>query len=257
MLNMQLGNGLPVLRPYKEHNNMSFNQSIFRNSFFFLALIPLFAVWGFWVTYFTRPPETYHTWEHVHGFAMFGWCAMLIAQSFLIRSNRRSIHRALGKLSFVLAPLVVISTLFLANYKLNFRQLNDEGLYIFGLQIFIIILFTYFYAMAMARRKQSDVHARWMICTAFTLLDPIFARIIAVNFYHAPFETGIIQWMTFSFIDVIVITLVIMDWKSSGRRDVFLPALVLLVLAQVAMLTVWDTAIWHAFASWFAGLPMT
>ena len=96
-----------------------------------------------------------------------------------------------------------------------------------------------------------------MICTAFTMLDPIFARIIAVNFYPVPFETGIIQWMTFSFIDVIVIILVIKDWKSNGRRDVFLPALVLLALAQLAMLTVWDTAPWKAFASWFAGLPLT
>ena len=230
---------------------MSFNQSIFRNSVFFLVLIPLFAVWGFWVTYFTRPPGTYNIWEHVHGLAMFGWCIMLVAQSFLIRSNRRPVHRALGKISFLLAPLIVISTLFLANYKLNVRQLNNEGLYIFGLQFFIIILFGYFYLMAMARRKQPDVHARWMICTAFTLLDPIFARIIV------PFETGVIQWMTFAFIDVIVIILVIKDWKSSGRRDVFLPALALLALAQIAMLTVWNTAPWKAFASWFAGLPLT
>ena len=111
--------------------------------------------------------------------------------------------------------------------------------------------------MAMIRRQRPDVHARWMICTAFTLLDPIFARIIAVNFYHVPFETGIIQWMTFTFIDAIVVILVIKDWKSGGRRDVFLPALALLAVAQIAMLTVWDTAPWKAFANWFAGLPIT
>ena len=236
---------------------MSFNQSIFRNSVFFLVLIPIFAVWGFWVTYFTRPPGSYNIWEHVHGLAMFAWCVMLVAQSFLIRTNRRSVHRALGKISFVLAPLIVISTIFLAHHKLNVRQLNNEGLYIFGLQFFIIILFAGFYTMAIVRRKQSDVHARWMICTAFTMLDPIFARIIAVNFYQVPFETGVFQWMTFAFIDVIVILLVIRDWKSSGRHDVFLPALALLVVAQTAMLTVWDTAIWKSFAGWFAGLPLT
>lgn len=236
---------------------MSFNQSIFRNSVFFLVLIPLFAVWGFWVTYFTRPTGSYNIWEHVHGMAMFAWCIMLVVQSFLIRTNHRSVHRALGKISFILAPLIVISTIYLANYKLNVRQLNNEGLYIFGLQFFIIIVFACFYTMAIARRKQSDVHARWMICTAFTMLDPIFARIIAVNFYQVPFETGVIQWMTFAFIDVIVILLVIKDWKSSGRRDVFLPALALLVVAQTAMLTVWDTVPWKAFAGWFAGLPLT
>ena len=107
---------------------MSFNQSIFRNSTFFLALIPLFAVWGFWVTYFTRPPGTYNIWEHVHGVAMFTWCIMLVSQSFLIRTNLRSVHRALGKISFILAPVIVISTVFLANYMLNVRLLNNEGL---------------------------------------------------------------------------------------------------------------------------------
>jgi hypothetical protein len=63
--------------------------------------------------------------------------------------------------------------------------------------------------------------------------------------------------MTFAFIDAIVVILVIKDWKSGGRRDVFLPALALLAVAQIAMLTVWDTAPWKAFANWFAGLPIT
>jgi hypothetical protein len=188
---------------------------------------------------------------------MFAWCGMLVAQSFLIRINQRSIHRTLGKLSYAVAPLVVMSTIFLANFKLNARELSDEGLYILGLQIFIVIVFTYFYAMGIKHRKRPDVHARWMICTAFTLLDPIFARIIMVNFYQVAIETGIVQWMTFTLTDVILITLVIKDWKSTGRRDVFLPALILMLVAQVAMLTVWDTAIWRSFASWFAALPLT
>lgn len=236
---------------------MSFNQSIFRNSVFFFTLIPLFAVWGFWVTYFTRPPETYYYWEHIHGFALFGWCVLLIAQSLLIRINRRSVHRALGKVSYLLAPLVVISTLLLANYKLNERQLNEEGLYIFGLQIFTIIAFSWFYVAAMLARKRPDVHARWMICTALTMLDPIFARIIGVNFYPVPLHMETIQLMTFGFVDLILIALILRDWTSSKRRDVFLPALGIFMVAQAAMLTAWETAPWKAFAGWFAGLPLT
>lgn len=236
---------------------MSFSQAIFRNSVFFLVLIPIFAVWGFWVTYFTRPAGSYYFWEHIHGVALFGWCIMLASQAFLIRGKRRQLHRALGKISWVLGPLVVISTVFLAHFRLNARQLNDEGIYVLGLQVFAVIPFAYFWLMAMKHRKQPDVHARWMICTAFTMLDPIFARIILVNFYPVPLETGVVQWMTFGLVDVVLITLVIRDWNSGGRRDVFLPALVLLVLAQVAMLTLWKTAPWQAFASWFAGLPLT
>ena len=111
--------------------------------------------------------------------------------------------------------------------------------------------------MAMRNRKQADVHARWMICTAFTLLDPIFARIIAVNFIHVPFETGIIQYITYAGIDRVVIMLVLKDWKSQQRRDVFLPALILMVAAQLpAFFTVRSPA-WEAFATWFMGLPLS
>ena len=122
---------------------MNFTRSIFRNSVFFLALIPLFAIWGFWVTYFTRPPETLSGYDHLHGYAMFGWTLMLILQSFLVRTERRDLHRMLGKLAWVLGPLVVVSTLILGNYRINVRGMTDEGVYILGLQVFILIQFTF------------------------------------------------------------------------------------------------------------------
>ena len=80
---------------------MSLTQAIFRKSVFFFALIPLFAVWGFWVTYFTRAPETLSIYDKLRGYAMFAWVLMLVMQSFLIRTRRRGIHRQTGKLAFM------------------------------------------------------------------------------------------------------------------------------------------------------------
>lgn len=236
---------------------MNFSRSIFRNSFFFLIVIPVFAIWGFWVTYFTRAQETLSVYDHLHGFAMFGWCLMLVVQSFLIRTSHGSIHRQVGKLSYLLAPLVLVSTLILANYRLNVRGLTTEGLYILGLQIFTLIQFSVFYTMAIRHRKTSDIHARWMICTAFTLLDPIFARIIEINFIHVPFESGIIQYITYGAIDLAVIMLVFKDWKSSQRRDVFLPALILMVVTQLPIFLAMQSPAWEMFAAWFKGLPLS
>jgi len=236
---------------------MSFTRAIFSKSVFFLALIPIFAVWGFWVTYFTRPPETLAIWDHLHGYGMFAWVLLLVLQSFLIRSNRRPIHRQTGKLAWVLGPWIIVTTIMLAHYRLNFRGLTNEALYFLGLQVFILIQYTVFYFMALRHRKQPDVHARWMICTAFSLLDPIFARILAVNFIRVPFETGIIQYITYSFIDLIVIVLVMRDWKGERRRDVFLPALILLVVTQICTLVALKVPAWHAFGEWYAGLPLT
>ena len=236
---------------------MSFTRAIFSKSVFFLALIPLFAIWGFWVTYFSRSSETVSGYEHLHGFGMFAWVLMLVMQSFLIRTNRRRIHRLTGKLAYLLGPWIVISTILLAHYRLNVRGLSAEGLYILGLQVFILIQFTVCYTMAMWYRKQPDLHARWMICTAFSLLDPIFARILYFNFIQVPFETGIMEYFTYTFIDLIVIALIIRDWKSEQRRDVFLPVLIMLLVTQLPTQFVLKIPAWEAFAGWFMNLHLT
>jgi len=236
---------------------MSVNRAIFNNSVFLFALIPVIAIWGFWVTYFTRPPDTLSAYDHIHGLAMFGWTFMLISQSYLIRTNRRDIHRMMGKLSYLLAPLVIISTLVLANYRLNVRGLTEQGMYFLELQLFIIIQFTVFYVMAIRWRKRPDVHARWMICTAFTLLDPILARVLMINFLQVPLESGIIQYFTFGFIDLMVVALVIWDWKSHQRCDVFLPALILLLVTHLSVFIFNGTAAWESFATWYRALPIS
>ncbi len=236
---------------------MSFTKAIFSKSVFLLALIPLFAVWGFWVTYFARPQETVSVFEHLHGVAMFGWLLLLVLQSGLIRTNRRAIHRQTGKLAYVLGPWIIVSTIILANYRLNARGLTPEGLYILGLQVFTLILFTVCYVMAIRNRKQPDVHARWMICTAFTTFDPIFARILVINFLPVPFESGIIQYITYSFINLIVIALALRDWKAERRRDVFLPMLGLLLLTQIPIFFVLNVPAWTSFAAWFMSLPIS
>lgn len=236
---------------------MSLTQSIFRNSVFFFALIPLFAVWGFWVTYFTRPGETLAPYDHIHGVAMFGWCLLLIAQAFLIRTSRRDIHRQLGKLAYVLGPLIIVSTIALTNYRLNVRGLTDEGLYVFNLQIFILLQFIVTFSLAIKNRKRPDVHARYMVCTSFTLLDPIFARLLGVNFIPVELSTGIIQLVTYGVIDLLLILLVIWDWKSHQRKDVFLPMLVFFVITQVPTFFVLGSPAWKAFAGWFMQLPLS
>lgn len=234
---------------------MSLTKAIFDKSVFWLALIPLFAVWGFWFTYFKRPPGSITVFEHLHGIAMFGWVLLLVLQAGLIRTKRRTIHRQTGKLAYVLGPWIFITTIVLANYQLNIRGLTQEALWILAMQFFTLIQFTVFLAMAISRRKQPDVHARWMICTAFTLIDPILVRILGINFLHVSIESGILQLITFSFIDLIVLTLVFKDWRSGRRRDVFAPALILLVATQIPMLFVLNAPVWMAFATWFRNLP--
>jgi hypothetical protein len=129
-----------------------------------------------------RPAETLTSWDHLHGAAMLGWCLLLIAQAFLIRTKHGSIHRRLGRVSFVWGPLVVMSTLVLAHYRLNTRGLTPDGLYLLAIQLFLLAQFVICYGFAIRHRRQRDRHARFMVCTALPLLDPIFARILVLSF---------------------------------------------------------------------------
>lgn len=52
-----------------------------------------------------------HISHHVHGIAMLLWVLLLMMQSWLIRSGRRTGHRFLGRSSLILAPVIVGSGL--------------------------------------------------------------------------------------------------------------------------------------------------
>src|SRR5947209_7884804 len=89
-----------------------------RSAPFFGALL-LLAIPAFWPTYFS-PPRYEADWHvHVHGIALFTWSVLLIVQPWLVRSGRLALHRRLGKVSYVLAPVIVLSTVLLARYRMH------------------------------------------------------------------------------------------------------------------------------------------
>ena len=231
--------------------------ALYRNAWVWFALIPVFAVWGFWVTYFTRPAGSVAMHEHVHGVLMFAWCLLLICQALLIRLGKRDLHRLIGKSSYLIAPLIILSSLSLSNFRFGVRGPTDEAYYVLGLQLLLLLPFVVFYWQAMKNRAVPDVHARWMVCTAVTMIDPIFARIVGVNFVRVPLESGIVQLYTFALINIVMIILVFWDWRSERRKDVFLPAFALLALMEVGMLYLHPTRAWRAFAEFYASLPLS
>jgi hypothetical protein len=232
--------------------------AIERNSVFVFLLIPPLALWGFWFTYVVRPAETLVGLDHVHGAAMLAWCLMLIAQAGLIRARRRELHAQLGRVSYVLMPLIFVSTLSLAHFRLGVRGLTDEGIYSLVLQLLLTVELVVIYIAAIFLRKRRDLHARLMVCTALPLLDPILARVLAVNVVPGlPFETGIYQYATFALTDLILLTLVIWDWRVQRRRDLFLPVLGFMLSTQAPLFFVIGSPTWTRFASAYLSLPLS
>jgi hypothetical protein len=234
---------------------------------FFVVFLAL-AVWAFWPSYFARLFEQPNVWFHAHGVVLTLWLAMLVAQAQLIRTHRRSWHRALGKLSYVVAPaLVVITTVFIHQRVspglAGLPALPPIALYFLALTLPSLAAFGLFYFLAMRARRDPQTHARWMLCTLFPLFTPVTDRLIGA---HLPALIGVVPRIEgspvlpavgFAAADLIVCALAWWDWRTNRRLNVFPVALGVLLLYHAGTLTLHRVPLWNALCAWFLALPLS
>ena len=219
--------------------------------FFFVALFAA-AIAAFWPSYLF--PKKYEAdWHvHLHGVAMFLWMLMLIVQSTLASLRSFEAHRAIGKTSFLLVPVIVASTLLLAHYRLR-SGINRELLYFFYLQCAVLLQFLIAYFFAIANRRMSPVHMRFMVCTALALVDPIFARLL---YNHFGIEPPLMQLITYGFIDLVLVVLILHDRVERHYSRAYQGMLAVFVLTQAPTFFITGTKEWLAFTKAFAKLPL-
>jgi hypothetical protein len=230
----------------------------------FLAL----AVWAFWPSYFSRLFEQPNLWFHAHGVALTLWLVMLVVQAQLIRTQRRSWHRRLGKASYVLAPSVVVLSTIFVHQRISERlpdatQIPVAALASLALMLLSLVVFSWCFGCAMWFRRNREVHARWMVCTVFPLVTPVSDRLIAA---HSPSLIGLVPriggapqlpFIGFAAADLILVALSVWDWRVNRRRDVFPIALGVLLAYHVGTLTLHRVPLWNTFCVWFLGLPLS
>ncbi len=186
---------------------------------------------------------------------MLLWIGLLITQAFLIKYKKNSLHRFIGKFSYGLVPVLVISLVLLAHSQITIHDfgITYSRLYILFLQLSLLLIFIVAYVLAIIYRKKPYLHARFMICTSLTLIDPAVAR-IPLNIPPLPFDY---QVLTFALTDIIFLILIFMERNQKRGRKVFPVMLALFVVFQAINLTSTDHAIWDIFSMWFASLPLT
>ena len=222
----------------------------------FFAGMLLIALISFWPSYLSKIGAQ-SAYTHLHASLATCWILMLIAQPMLIGRRRRDWHRALGRISYGLAPAILVSMILLAHSRIV--GIPPEAwpirTYILYLQVSLILVFGFCYAMAVLTRKDQAVHARFMICTAFTLIDPILIRLC---FWIGPHPTWNYQWLTFGVTDLVILALIFSERHAKRARWVFPAMLVVFVLSQLPAVLQWTGASsWQAFAHWFQALPLT
>ena len=227
-----------------------------RSAPYFAGLF-LVALVAFWPTYLSQAFSASSVYTHLHAFTATVWMLMLVAQPLTIRTRRLACHRLLGRVSYVLAPLVLLSIVLLAHSRL--QGLNAEAYaiqtYVLYLQVSLAVLFGLSYALAIYTRRTVALHARFMVCTALTLIDPVVIRLM---FWIDPTPSWNYQWFTFGLTDLVLVGLIWLERHGRVGRKVFPAMLAVFVLAQIpALFWLTDAPLWQAFARWFAALPLT
>jgi hypothetical protein len=179
--------------------------------YFLILLIPLTLV-AFYKTYIGQFPnfeDKIDAFIHIHAFISVVWLFILIVQPFLIYKKKFLLHRKIGKLSYVVFPLLLLSfipqiikTARYGNINNLFFPLADSGLLIT------------FYALAIYYRKESAKHMRYMIALSLVLLGPTVGRIGPIWLGWSEVLTQSVQY---GIIYVVLISLLFYDLTENKR----------------------------------------
>jgi len=223
-------------------------------SYFFMGIL-LCVLVGFHQTYTVKFPtfEGLTTVHHFHGAMLMAWFGMLIVQPLFIKYQKREWHRQLGKVSYVLLPLVLYS-IFLVTKTQYLRTISQmpKEVVIGGLALDIpnIVVFGAFYVLAMVYRHRSDYHMRYMIGTSLLMIGPGIGRAMII-YGNIPFPVAIVYTMYFT--ELIAVIFLILDYikgQSIKPFGVILGCVVALHLIWNYQMSGW----WQAFGGWFANV---
>ena len=238
---------------------MNLEKSLNSRSYLFFLVFFGLAIFGFWLTYFTRLDQQPSYRMHTHGAGMILWCLMLIAQGLLIRMKKNAWHRLLGKASFLLVPFIVWSTLDLLRFTLmGILEFGPLNYYFIALVVNALVAFVLFYGLGIFHvyKRQTGVHARYMLCTVFPMVTPVTDRIIHIHFPELLRFVPVIQGapiapaLGFLLADILVLALCIWDWTAHRRWNVFPVVLLVLVLYHVSVLQFYRYGFWQRFCEW-------
>jgi len=240
---------------------MKLERALYQKSFFYFIWFTFFMLVGFWASYFARILDQENFRMHLHGIAMFLWCALLISQAYFIRKKKFAIHKTLGKTTYVLVPFIAYTTIDL--YKFRLSQSSSIGVidYLFTASVLIALLvFLIFYGLAIYFKNRPTIHARFMVCTVFAMFTAIIDRIIRIYFPGLmPFLPSgiagpIVQVVGLTLADIILVLLCIWDWKSHKRFNVFPVALGIHLGYHYSVMNFYKFEFWKSFSVWFFNL---
>jgi len=223
-----------------------------------LAISAPLVVVAFWPLYFSRPFAAVDPYTHFHALTGSLWFVLLIVQPLSIHYRRLALHRALGRCSYVLAPLFVLAGVLLSHYRL--ASMSDETFAAEGyghyLPFYASVVFAAAYYLGLRYRRVPKAHGRFMLLTAMPLVDPVIGRVLF--FYFPPLPAPwLYQAATFTLATVVAGLLVFSYRAQPAARRALVTYFSLLVALELGWFTLALTAPWLSVMAWFRSLPLT
>jgi len=132
---------------------------------------------GFYPGYFSQFPRFARSgWQvHFHLVTILAWLTLLVAQTWLAATGRIERHRALGRWSYALVPLIALGFVLVT----HFGQHRHREPALIGAAFFDGSLFLLFYVLAIVNRRNTAHHSRYMLLTAVALINAPLGRATA------------------------------------------------------------------------------
>jgi hypothetical protein len=152
--------------------------------YFFVSIL-IVTFLGFYKTYLIKFPtfEGFTNTHHIHGALALSWILMLIIQPILLRYKQLEWHRLVGKISYVLMPILLLSFFFVAKagYMRNIKILPEaNALAELTNGIPDIFYMGLLYALGIIHKKNTPLHLRFMASTGLMILGPGLGRFLIV-----------------------------------------------------------------------------
>lgn len=223
---------------------------MYRNAAFYFLLALLIAVAGFWPSYFAQLPQTDAA-HHLHGISATCWMLLLITQAWLQRTRRRRAHRWLGRASILVVIAFAVSGALMMQAMLRSSSPFSQqfGVRLAFLDLTSVLFFVLAYGLAIAQRRNVQLHARWMASTALLVLPPALSRFLG---HYVPGVESFDQALYGSYliVEAAVLVLIAQDCRSGGLRAPYLALLALMLVQHGLVGRVSEAAWWLPIADW-------
>lgn len=188
---------------------------------------------------------------HAHAMLYTGWMVLLTAQVWLIRTQRRAIHRRLGVIAAAMIPAMVLTGFFAEVHSQRFylgHPPNSQAFFI--IPIFYVVAFGILATLALLRRGDPAGHKRLIYLATTIIVGAAWTRTIGPPLAQA-FGDGYFGMIvnTFTSTNLLLAALALHDWRSLGRlHPVLATAIPVLLLCELAVSWIYHAAGWLPIA---------